>query len=154
MKRLMLIGVVLVTCIISLGWFGYNKKALKVYGEIKNGSNKEVFMDACSELKFLRKQELGLYPNHSEEEMRYHYKVDRPALELSPANYFNYASFGGQVEVYNYLIKKKSIWPNGWTLEYMAIFYNKETNKVEAKGKYKTVIGQPKGWEKEWGILF
>lgn len=123
----------------------YEKNIKKAYANLKIGMTKNELDDLFEKFEFLKEQTILLYQNSREDDMRDSFKHDKTYNDLYPKDLLDKVTFEGNIIVYTYLIRKKSIWPNGLIIEYVAIFYDKKDGKVIGRAEM-SKWGEARTW--------
>lgn len=118
----------------------------QVTSRLRVGMNKTELDRELKGMEFLKEQTVILYPNTTEEKMRSLIGPDNPEEYWYPKDLANRLSFDGKIKVYSYLVKNKYVFANGWFINYLAVFFDKEKDSVVGWGYFKT-IGEPRTWD-------
>ena len=123
----------------------YMKNIENAYSELKVGMTKSEVDNLFGRFKFLKEQTVTMYSNSDEEDMRHTLLNYIRYKNLSSKGIFSKVTFDGNTKVFSYLIKQELNWPNGWLVDYVAIFYNNKDDKVFGWAKI-VAYGKAKTW--------
>ena len=117
-------------------------KINKAYSQLKMGMTKSELDNLFGKSNALKDRTVLRSPEVTEEIKRLSLQNNYSYKDLYPKDIFDNIPLDGSVKVFSYLINKKSIWPNGWSTYYAAVFYDTKKHKVI-------------GWAKisEWGDI-
>lgn len=136
----------LMACFLILSITGcYEEKAKEAASRLQIGMNKNDFDYIFRDLKFLKKQTVLMYPNSSEEKMRATLWNHQHFEQIHPNNLIDLLTFDGSINVYSYLIRKEKVYANPTFVDYIAVFFDRSTNKIIGWGQLK-VAGDVETW--------
>ena len=119
----------------------------KKYSMLKVGMSRQEFQNLFANFRFIKEQTVDTYPNSTVEDMRLSLKNYKTWQDVYPQNLINELKFDGSIRVYSYLIKKRLVWPNGWIVYYVAVFFDENSDKVIGWAKM-SKWGDLKNWSK------
>lgn len=154
MKKIVLILCFVLVTAVTAGWFWGESKSNKAFEKLSFGMSKAELDKTMTDLELIKTQVVDKRAKRSEASTRQFLKQNTSMQQTNPSNLLDVISIDGSVKVFSYHTKTKSKWPNGWTVHFIAVFYDTKNDKVLGYTKMTRGIGQPKGWEKEWGTLF
>ena len=126
-------------CIIFSGC--YQTKIKKAYIDLKIGASKNEMDRLFHDFKFIKGQSILPYNNLSENVMRGTLWSDKSYEDIQPSkDIINKFTFDGNIKTYSYLIGTQSQWPDNKIIYYIAIFYDKNSDRVIGKAIMNTTI--------------
>jgi hypothetical protein len=130
----------------SVGCDEYDPKAKAVAEQLKVGMSKSELDQLCKDLKFLKEQTVLVYPNSNESKTRAVMWNDQHWESIYPKDLIDQLTFDGNTKVYSYLIKREKVYANPVSIDYLAVFYNQNADKVIGWGHLRT-SGDVETWD-------
>jgi hypothetical protein len=122
----------------------------KAISKLRLGMSKPEMEEVLDDWKFLKEQTVIAYPGSTEQETRAVAWSTKTNVLVFPENLITeQLPFDGSIKVRSYLIKRDKMFAVPVVLDYLAIFYNKETEKVVGWAHLRE-MGEVKDWPEEF----